>query len=88
MLRSNGHVHVLKQQTQRTNNPLQKADDFTFYIFQKAFLLVTSSDKFNLSSRMELRKLFIFNYIKILICFSEVIKMSLRHQCETEICMT
>lgn len=73
-------------ETQRTNNPLQKADDFTCYIFQKNFFLVTSSEKSNSSNRMELRKLFIYNYIKRLICFSEVLKMSLKHQCETEIC--
>lgn len=47
MARRNGHVHVLKQQIQQTNYPLQKADDFTRYIFQKTFFLITSSEESN-----------------------------------------
>lgn len=58
------------------------------HVFKKSFCLITSSQGSNSSNRMELRKLFTYNYIKRLILFSVVTQMSLRHECETEIYKT
>lgn len=86
MLRRDVNICVLKWGTKRTNYPQHKAENFSNLSLLKFFSAITLLGESNWSFRMELSKLFTYNYIKRLILFSLVTQMSLGHQHATEVC--